>query len=276
MREHTQSPIAMFPSLLLIGFTQVFFAHRWLRESGGRTPPIRNVVFMGMGEPLNNPRAVNRAIQTMTDPFAFGLGRSHITVSQSRHAPGVIYIFLPSLWVLVCLRRCRRSAHLLPRFVCLRTSPYTLHGRHNTPPNRRTHTQRYILSPSLVPPWLRIRSVHAARDDVRRLLVPTTVHPMTDLRDAFADMLIARSNKHHGPPGRNKHQVPGRFPKRYLNIMVECTLLDGLNDSREDAEALVELVRGLPGEPKVNLLPYNDIGVPGYRRSPEAKVGTHG
>lgn len=34
-----------------------------------------------------------------------------------------------------------------------------------------------------------LRSVHAASDKLRKQLVPTTVHPMADLRDAFRDAL---------------------------------------------------------------------------------------
>ncbi len=44
---------------------------------------IRNIVFMGMGEPLDNFEAVMQAIKVMTDPFGFGLGPSRISVSTS-------------------------------------------------------------------------------------------------------------------------------------------------------------------------------------------------
>jgi 23S rRNA (adenine2503-C2)-methyltransferase len=44
---------------------------------------VRNVVFMGMGEPLDNYEAVMRAIKVLTDPYGFGLGASHITLSTS-------------------------------------------------------------------------------------------------------------------------------------------------------------------------------------------------
>jgi len=43
--------------------------------------PIRNVVFMGMGEPLNNYAAVKSAIHLMTHPQVFAIRRSSITVS---------------------------------------------------------------------------------------------------------------------------------------------------------------------------------------------------
>ena len=43
--------------------------------------PIRNVVFMGMGEPLNNYAAVREAVALMTDSTTFALRRRAVTVS---------------------------------------------------------------------------------------------------------------------------------------------------------------------------------------------------
>lgn len=45
--------------------------------------PVRNIVFMGMGEPLDNFEAVMQAIQVLKDPCGFNLGASHITLSTS-------------------------------------------------------------------------------------------------------------------------------------------------------------------------------------------------
>ena len=42
---------------------------------------IRNVVFMGMGEPLNNFENVKLAVEFMTDNKRFGLSPKHVTVS---------------------------------------------------------------------------------------------------------------------------------------------------------------------------------------------------
>jgi len=44
---------------------------------------IRNLVFMGMGEPLDNYEAVMQAIRIFTDMQGFGLGPSRITISTS-------------------------------------------------------------------------------------------------------------------------------------------------------------------------------------------------
>lgn len=47
----------------------------------GRGTGVRNVVFMGMGEPLNNYDAVLAALGPMTDPQCFAIARARCTVS---------------------------------------------------------------------------------------------------------------------------------------------------------------------------------------------------
>lgn len=44
---------------------------------------VRNIVFMGMGEPLDNYEAVMKAIEIFTDPHGFAMGPRRITVSTS-------------------------------------------------------------------------------------------------------------------------------------------------------------------------------------------------
>ncbi len=55
------------------------------RETGD----LRNIVFMGMGEPLLNLDAVIPALQALTDERCFGLGERRITVSTSGIVPGI-------------------------------------------------------------------------------------------------------------------------------------------------------------------------------------------
>jgi len=49
--------------------------------------PVRNVVFMGMGEPLDNLEPVVRAVAVLTEPVGAGLSPRHITVSTSGVLP---------------------------------------------------------------------------------------------------------------------------------------------------------------------------------------------
>jgi 23S rRNA (adenine2503-C2)-methyltransferase len=48
-----------------------------------------NIVFMGMGEPLNNATRVFEAVRLLNDPARLGIGARHITVSTSGVVPGI-------------------------------------------------------------------------------------------------------------------------------------------------------------------------------------------
>jgi 23S rRNA (adenine2503-C2)-methyltransferase len=50
---------------------------------------IRNVVLMGMGEPMRNYDSVMRAIQAMNAPWGFGIGARRITVSTIGDIKGI-------------------------------------------------------------------------------------------------------------------------------------------------------------------------------------------
>ena len=54
---------------------------------------IGNVIFMGMGEPLDNVRSVVQAIRVLTDPHGLNVPRSHVTISTSgeaQHVPSLL------------------------------------------------------------------------------------------------------------------------------------------------------------------------------------------
>lgn len=103
-------------------------------------------------------------------------------------------------------------------------------------------------------------SVHAARDDLRRKLVPTTKYTMVELRQGLIDVLLQR-------------------PHNFRTTMLEVALIDGVNDSLTEADEMAEFVRGIvesvPGlKLIVNLIPFNDIGqeLLGYRKPAPARV----
>ncbi len=54
----------------------------------GRKPT--NIVFMGMGEPLMNWKAVDPALTVLNDEDGFGIGARHITVSTVGVLPGIV------------------------------------------------------------------------------------------------------------------------------------------------------------------------------------------
>lgn len=55
-------------------------------------PPLvaTNIVFMGMGEPLMNWKAVDPTLTILNDPHGFGIGARHITVSTVGILPGIV------------------------------------------------------------------------------------------------------------------------------------------------------------------------------------------
>lgn len=50
---------------------------------------VRNIVFMGMGEPMDNFDAVKQAVAIFTDPSGFNLAKRHITISTSGRIDGI-------------------------------------------------------------------------------------------------------------------------------------------------------------------------------------------
>lgn len=89
-------------------------------------------------------------------------------------------------------------------------------------------------------------SVHAANDNLRRQLVPSTKFSMVELRQGLIDTLLQR-------------------PKHLRATMLEVALLASVNDSEKEADELAEfasvIIQNVP-ECKliVNLIPYNEIG----------------
>jgi 23S rRNA (adenine2503-C2)-methyltransferase len=78
-------------------------------------------------------------------------------------------------------------------------------------------------------------SLHAARDDIRDVIVPINKkYPIAELIEAC-------------------RTYPGASNAR--RITFEYVMLKGINDSLADAQALVKLVAGIPA--KINLIPFN-------------------
>ena len=94
-------------------------------------------------------------------------------------------------------------------------------------------------------------SLHAAKDELRNSLVPLNKkYPLRELMKAcrrFIDKQSARSR-----------------------ITFEYVLLDGVNDSDQDAQALIKLVKGIPT--LMNLIPFNPFAGSGYKTSPANRV----
>lgn len=60
-------------------------------------------------------------------------------------------------------------------------------------------------------------------------------------------------------------RMPGR-----LRITWEYLLIDGINDTEEDAHRLAKILRGIPS--KINLLAYNENSFVDFKRPPESRI----
>jgi 23S rRNA (adenine2503-C2)-methyltransferase len=67
---------------------QVLHAQRQLAARSGA--PLRNLVLMGMGEPLHNYDAVMAALSIISERRGINLGSSHITISTVGVVPGIL------------------------------------------------------------------------------------------------------------------------------------------------------------------------------------------
>lgn len=78
-----------------MGFTRNLEAYEiagQIRELRMIEDPLKptNIVFMGMGEPLMNWKAVDPTLTILNDPKGFGIGARHITVSTVGVLPGIV------------------------------------------------------------------------------------------------------------------------------------------------------------------------------------------
>ena len=78
-----------------MGFTRnlaMFEIALQVRELRLLSPAVvaTNIVFMGMGEPLMNWKAVDPVLTVLNDPSGFGIGARHITVSTVGVLPGIV------------------------------------------------------------------------------------------------------------------------------------------------------------------------------------------
>ncbi len=182
---------------------QIVRANRWLREhpewlSAQRLPArtrITNVVFMGMGEPLDNLDALIPAVNILTDSLGTGLSLKRVAVSTAGHLDGL-----------------------------------------------KAFLQAY-------PRGAVAFSLHATTPSERSRLMPINRRwPMEDVLQ-----FLGEHYKTH-----NRHGW----------LLVQYTVIRGVNDSSEHAARLAELLRDLPV--KLNLIPLNEVA-PSRFNSPDPK-----
>jgi 23S rRNA (adenine2503-C2)-methyltransferase len=93
-------------------------------------------------------------------------------------------------------------------------------------------------------------SLHAVDDKLRNELVPINrKHPIAELLECCWDYAEKTNSK---------------------QITFEYIMLDGVNDTREEAVELARLLKGKPA--KVNLIPFNPVAGTPYGRTPKKRV----
>jgi 23S rRNA (adenine2503-C2)-methyltransferase len=143
---------------------------------------VRNIVFMGMGEPFHNEEAVYDAVAALLSPELF------------HHTPGRILISTVGI------------------------------------PNAMIRAARRFPDINLA------LSLHSVRQDVRAKLIPLAGrYSLDQLRAAVAKINEIQEN----------------------SVMIEYLMLEGVNDSLDDARDLAAWLHGLDAH--VNLIPYNPI-----------------
>lgn len=171
---------------------QVLYVDEVLQAQGQQ---LRNIVLMGMGEPLHNYDNVMTAVSILTDHKGLSIAPKHITLSTVGVVPGI-----------------RRLAD--------EASPIRL-----------------------------AVSLHGATDAERQALVPPAKRwPLAELMDACRYYIT----------------------KRQRRIFFEWTLIDGENDTPEQAHALGQLLHGMAAH--VNLIPLNPTT--GYDGQPTRSAAT--
>lgn len=93
-------------------------------------------------------------------------------------------------------------------------------------------------------------SLHAANDELRNQIVPINQkYPIAELLAACRRYVVGQQRRH---------------------ITVEYVMLDGINDSIQDAKDLVRLLKGLPN--KINLIPFNPFPGTHYKCSSRNQI----
>jgi 23S rRNA (adenine2503-C2)-methyltransferase len=171
---------------------QAVDAERVLASEGRR---LSHVVFMGMGEPMANYRAVLESVRGLADPELLGISPRRIVVSTSGMIPRIEQ-----------------------------------------------------LAQEKIPVTLAI-SLHAARDELRDVLVPINrKYPVRDLVDA----------------------AQGYAAKTGRRVSYEWVMLAGVNDSPRDAQELGALLKGKLAH--VNLIPFNPVDDTPYHAPDRASI----
>lgn len=178
---------------------QIVIANELLALEGRR---VRNLVFMGMGEPMHNEATLVEVLATLQDPAMFAHPPTRTLVST---------VGVPDSLLRVA---------------------------------RRFPDTNFAIS------------LHSATQSVRETIIPLARrYSLEQLRETILQL--------------NRVQPPRTC------LMIEYLMLEGLNDSQQDASTLIDWLAGL--RVHVNLIPFNRIAqAPQLRSSPRTAIEAFG
>lgn len=171
---------------------QVYLAREWLREHPewlaergfSSLGTVSNIVFMGMGEPLDNVAAVMQSLRILCEPMGMNMALRKISVSTAGHFDGL--------------------RELLSSF----------------------------------PEVSLALSLHATSERERTQLMPINRRwPITSILSFLREFYRAQGGQR--------------------SLLVQYTVIRGVNDSPRHAQELLELLEGIPV--KLNLIPLNEV-----------------
>jgi len=121
-------------------------------------------------------------------------------------------------------------------------------------------------------------SLHAPTDELRDVLVPINrKYPLKELLAACRRYVESAPTDGAEENSAPSNRVPELFAHKWQRegsprdfISFEYVMLDGVNDSLEQARQLIGLTRDVPC--KFNLIPFNPFPDSGYRRSRPAQI----
>ncbi len=128
---------------------------------------IKNIVFMGMGEPFANQNEVFKAIKNLIDPLSFGLSPSRISVSTSGVLAGIERFSneLPKCWLLISLHSAiqEKRDKLMPNVV----------GQKLTQLKETLKKYQYRTEKEVTLEYIMLQDINDQKEDVEALIAFT-------------------------------------------------------------------------------------------------------
>jgi adenine C2-methylase RlmN of 23S rRNA A2503 and tRNA A37 len=216
---------------------------------------IRNVVYMGMGEPLNNYENVKRAVQCMIDTQRFALSPKHVSVSTVGVVKNMYRLTEELPHVNLAL-----SLHAPNQETRLRIVPAAaMHRIERLMEAVDNHIQRNLYGAGNP-------TQSTSRKPAAAVVAPPTVDDGANADtddEADAANTSGSNNGNRGSSSSNGGKMR-RALEKWTGVMIEYILIDAVNNLETHAHELGALLSANPNRREhiiLNLIPYNPTAV---------------